>query len=101
MGTDSLVCPHPGYPDREWTPSVVICPSPDPDDIVGECSPSLLQHLSDQRSFDPVIELADGSAWDAQSPGCIHYQIEWRVKLNNRVVVKDTKQDLIQPPRSY
>ncbi|KAJ5434402.1 hypothetical protein N7491_004997 [Penicillium cf. griseofulvum] len=27
--------------------------------------------------------------------------IEWRVKLNNRVVVKDIKQDLTQPPRSY
>ena len=92
--------PTPGYPDRERTPSV-ICPSPDSADIVGECSPSLHQHLSDQQSFGPVVERADGSAWDEQSPDCIHYQIEWRVKLNNRVVVKDTKQDLIQPPRSY
>ncbi|CAG8254824.1 unnamed protein product [Penicillium salamii] len=92
--------PTPGYPDREWTPSV-ICPSPDPEDILGECSPSLHQHPSDQQSFDPVAERADGSAWDEQSPDRIHYQIEWRVKLNNRVVVKDTKQDLTQPPRSY
>ena len=92
--------PTPGYPDREWTPSV-ICPSPDPEDIVGEFSPSLHQHPSDQLSFDPVVERTDESAWDEQSTDRIHYQIEWRVKLNNRVVVKDTKQDLTQPPRSY
>ncbi|KAJ5737221.1 uncharacterized protein N7483_002346 [Penicillium malachiteum] len=33
--------PTPGHPDREWTPS---------------------------HSFDPVVERADGSAWDEQSP---------------------------------
>lgn len=92
--------PTPGYPERQWTPSV-ISRSPDPEDIVGQCSPSLHQHPFDQQGFDPVVERADGGAWDEQSPDRIHYQIEWRVKLNNRVVVKDTKQDLTQPPRSY
>lgn len=92
--------PTPGYPDREWTPSV-ICSSPDLENIVGECSPSSHQQLFGHQSFDPVVERADGSAWDAQPTDCIHYQIEWRVKLNNRVVVKDTKQDLTQPPRCY
>ncbi|OQE11993.1 hypothetical protein PENFLA_c066G10716 [Penicillium flavigenum] len=55
---------------------------------------------SDQQGFDPMVERAEGSAWDEQSPDRIHYQIEWKGKLN-RVVVKDTKQDLTQPPRSY
>jgi hypothetical protein len=75
MGTAPLVCPTPGYLDREWTPSV-ICPSPDPEDIVGQGSPSLHQHPSDQHDFDPVVERADGSACDEQSPDRIHYQIE-------------------------
>jgi len=47
-----------------------------------------------------LVERADDSAWNEQSPDCMHYQIEWRVKLNNRVVVKDTKEALTQPPRS-
>jgi hypothetical protein len=67
-----------GYPDREWTPSV-ICRSPDLEDIVGQYSPSLHQHSFDQQGFDPIVERADGSAWDEQSPERIHYQIEWRV----------------------
>ncbi|KAJ5998521.1 hypothetical protein N7451_006331 [Penicillium sp. IBT 35674x] len=90
--------PTPGFPDREWTPSI-ICPSPNPEDVT--VSPSLHHHLSDQLRFNPVAERTDGSAWDEQSPDCIHYQIEWKVKLNNRVVVKDTKLDLTEPPRSY
>lgn len=56
---------------------------------------------ADQLAFHPAIECADGNAWDEQSPDCIHYQIEWRLKLNNRVLVKDTKQDLARPPKSY
>ncbi|KAJ5111804.1 hypothetical protein NUU61_001434 [Penicillium alfredii] len=92
--------PTPGYLDREWTPSV-ICPSPDAENIVGERSTSLHQHPPDQPSFHAAVEHEDGSAWDEHSPDCIHYQIEWRAKLNNRVVVKDTEQDLTLPPSSY
>ncbi|CAI7580189.1 unnamed protein product [Penicillium pancosmium] len=74
--------PTPGFFDRGDTPSV-ICSSPDPEDLI------------------PVAECQVGSSWNEQSPNCIHYQIEWRVKLNNRVVVKDTEQDLTSPPSSH
>ncbi|RJE21194.1 hypothetical protein PHISCL_06470 [Aspergillus sclerotialis] len=80
----------PGYLDREWTPSV-ICPSPDAENIVGERSSSLHLPPSDEPRFRPAVESDDGSAWNKQPPDCIHYQIEWRVKLNSRVVVKDTE----------
>ncbi|KAJ5500643.1 hypothetical protein N7453_009694 [Penicillium expansum] len=51
--------------------------------------------------FLPVVEHEDGGTWDGQSTNCIHYQIEWRVTLNNRVVTKDTEQNLALPPSSY
>lgn len=87
----TLSCaPTPGYLDREWTPSV-ICLSPDTEDIVSERSSPVHQPPSDQLRFHPAVERDDGSAWDKQPPDCIHYQIERRVKLNSRVVVKDTE----------
>lgn len=87
--------PTPGFLDREYTPSI-ICPLPDPDDINNERSSSLHEYPSDQQ-----VGGRDGNAWDEQSSDCIHYQIEWKVKLNNRVLVKDTKQDLTLRPSSY
>ena len=56
---------------------------------------------SEQLSFHPAVEGGDGSAWNEQASDCIHYQIQWRVKLNNRVVVKDTEQELTLPPSYY
>lgn len=92
-GRTPSFAPTPGHLDRECTPSV-ICPSLEPENIVYERSPSFHQHQSDQLGFHPVAECGDGSLWDEQFPDGIHYLIEWRVKLNNRVVVKDTEQDL-------
>ncbi|KAJ5507812.1 hypothetical protein N7527_009955 [Penicillium freii] len=78
--------PTPGYLHREYTLSV-ICPSPDAEDI--------------QLIFYHAVAGQDRSAWNEQPADCIQYQIEWRVKLNNRVVAKDTEQDLTLPPTSY
>lgn len=95
-----LYAPTPGYLHREWTPSV-ICPSPGAEELVHEHSPSLHSHPSEQLSFHPAVEGEDGGAWDEQASDSVNYQIEWRVKLNNRVVVKDTEQELTLPPSSY
>lgn len=91
--------PTPGYLDREYTPSV-ICPSPDQEDLLDQRSTSC-RHQSGPAVINPLVRCDYDNAWDEQSPGCIHYQIEWKAKLNNRVVVKDTKQDLTLPPSSY
>lgn len=99
-GRTPLYAPTPGYYlDRESIPSV--CPSPSPEEILNEHPSPLHQPLSDEAGFLPVIDQEDGGTWDGQSVNCIHYQIEWRVTLNNRVVTKDTEQNLALPPSSY
>ena len=78
----------PGYLDREWTPSV-ICPSPNPEGILVEHPPAFHRQLSDKLDVLPAVEHEGGSTWNEQSQNCFHYQVEWKVTLNNRVVRKD------------
>ncbi|KAI2734473.1 hypothetical protein DTO013E5_9156 [Penicillium roqueforti] len=87
-------------PGREWTPSI-MCSSTDPERIFSECSSPLHQPQSDQLGFMREDEVDVGGTHEEQRLNYVHYKIEWRVKLNNRVVAKDTEQDLALPPSSY
>ena len=96
MGTHSFVSPTLGYFGRGQLPSVF---SPFASDILGERSTPLRQSQSDQL----VLEWDNGGTSDEQQPYPVRvrYLIEWRVTLNNQVVAKDTKQDLVLKPSSY
>jgi hypothetical protein len=39
--------------------------------------------------------------YDEESSTCLHYSIEWKFKLNNKLLSKDTEPDLMLTPRLY
>ncbi|KAK2794195.1 hypothetical protein FQN50_009940 [Emmonsiellopsis sp. PD_5] len=81
--------PTPGYFEPLATPSIFSLASstqqPSPDKI------ELLQ-LSDWE---------EGRDYKEDPPTTIHYSIEWKVTINNRVVAKDTEPDLVLTPSAY
>jgi hypothetical protein len=53
------------------------------------------------------LELLDWSEWDQtkaydeRPPTCLHYSTVWKVTLNNKLMCKDTEQDLILAPQYH
>jgi hypothetical protein len=48
-----------------------------------------------------VDEWVEGEAYDELVPNCIHYSIEWKVTFNNKLISKDTEQNLVLAPSFY
>lgn len=96
----SQFAPTPGF-HIPSTPSVFSCIDSDhvPND---DCFTSSEEptHL-DQIPLLQLSEWEEGKAYDEHPPRCLHYSIEWKVTLNNRVVVKSIDQDLVLAPRFH
>ncbi|PGG95858.1 hypothetical protein AJ79_09839 [Helicocarpus griseus UAMH5409] len=84
-----LYAPTPGY---ERTPSVYY---PFPDHGFGEPSTPLCQSEPGRLGFLDEAGFNSGRTYDEDSPTSINYLIEWKVTLNNRLLMKDTEQDLV------
>lgn len=75
--------------------------SPSSASLADECSPAFKQPCLDRLGFIPLDDWEEGRSYNEQPPSYIRYSIEWKVTLNNRVMAKDTEQDLTLAPSAY
>jgi hypothetical protein len=58
------------------------------------------QH-TEQLGFCQLSDWDEGKRYNEHPPTCLHYSIEWKLRINNREVSKETEQDLVLAPVSY
>ena len=59
-----------------------------------------VQH-SDQLGFCQLSEWDEEKTYNEQPPTCLHYSMEWKLRVNSREVSTETEQDLVLEPASY
>ena len=57
--------------------------------------------LPQKLVFCQLTDWDEDKAYDEDPPSCVHYSIEWKVTVNNRVVSKDTEPDVVLAPGPY
>ncbi|TVY71304.1 hypothetical protein LSUE1_G004473 [Lachnellula suecica] len=56
---------------------------------------------AEKLGFCPLSDWDEDNLYDEDPPSYIHYLIEWKVTVNNRMVSKDTEPDVVIEPASY
>jgi hypothetical protein len=55
----------------------------------------------DKLGFCQLTDWDEERTYNVDPPKYIHYSIEWRVRVNNRELSKDTEQDLVLARAAY
>jgi hypothetical protein len=55
----------------------------------------------DKLDFCQLSDWDEEYIYDEDPPRYIHYSIEWKVRVNNREISKETEPDLVLVPASY
>lgn len=59
------------------------------------------QLQEDKLGFCQLTDWDEKRTYNEHPPIYIHYSVEWRVRVNNRELSKDTEQDLVLAPAAY
>jgi hypothetical protein len=59
------------------------------------------QLQAEKLEFCPLSDWDEGNLYDEDPPSYIHYSIEWKITVNNRMVSKDTEPDVVLAPAAY
>ncbi|KAF1961001.1 hypothetical protein CC80DRAFT_403597, partial [Byssothecium circinans] len=51
--------------------------------------------------FLPLAEWDEYNSYDEDMPSRLRYSIEWKVVVNNKMLSKDTEQDVVLAPAAY
>jgi hypothetical protein len=46
-------------------------------------------------------EWDENNSYEGDPPTCLHYSIEWKVCVNNKVICRDTEHDIVLVPTAY
>jgi hypothetical protein len=92
-------------PEAEGSQGTTVDPgAPGPDHSLSPSiptSPSLHQVEVDRLCLLQPDDWDQEKDYSADPPICVRYTIIWKIKLNNRMIAKDTEQDVVLAPAPY
>jgi hypothetical protein len=88
------------------SPPVFETPSPSSDAITSRLTrrrpaEASCEPTTPRLGFLPLAEWDEYNSYDEDTPTRIRYTIAWKLALNNKVISKDTEQDIVLAPAVY